>query len=508
MKKFKKIFAALAASALVAAMSFTSMAAVTEPEPEISYTTFADQGHGNASITVKLPVLPEGSTAENVYEVYRVFDASHNGDENSKNISYKLNANHTPDEELPSGFSKDNAGNITYGSGHETQLSSEAIEGIKHYIDYSKDLVATIRTKTEHKSFTLDKLPYGYYYISTTTGTLVTVDSTTPKVEVQDKNILPTLDKKITGVGIGDYTEPTDEAIAQLGTTVTFTSTIKVGKGVGYYEFHDNMDDTLKLQEGSVKVKGITAYKYNIYTKSSNSEYTTDTLMVAFDNGAIASMEQNSTITISYQAVVKSGNLTADKPAKNTAYLSYGVNDKNEEENGADARTSAPQLNLTNRTGDKVTRVYNARIEVNKFEKSEAGADIALPNAGFVLMNDKNKYYMLNGENVEWVNEIAQAKEFMSDENGKVGPFVGLANGTYTLIEKTVPASYNKADDQEIIIDTKNYTSQNLDRLVKVENRKGIKLPSTGGMGTVAFAVVGLIVMAGAAVTLIIKKRA
>lgn len=506
MKKFKKIFAALAASALVAAMSFTSMAAVTEPE--ITYTTFADHGKGNASITVKLPDLPDGSTAENVYEVYRIFDASHNGDENSKNISYKLNANHAQDEELPDGFSKDSAGNITYGSGNETQLSSAAIEGIKRYIDYSKDLVATIRTKTEHKSFTLDKLPYGYYYISTTTGTLVTVNSTTPTVEVQDKNILPTLDKKITGVNIGDYTAPTDEAIAQLGTTVTFTSTIKVGKGVYKYVFHDNMDDTLKMNEGSVQVNGITEDGYSIYTKSRNQNDTTDTLMVAFDDTAIASMKQNSTITISYQAVVKSGNLTADKPAKNTAYLSYGVNDKNEEENEADERSSAPRLNLTNRTGDKVTRVYNARIVVNKFEKSETDKEIALPGAGFVLMNNENKYYMLNGENVEWVKEIAKAKEFISDETGKVGPFEGLANGTYTLIEKTVPASYNKADDQTITIDTKNYTPQNLDRSVKVENRKGIKLPSTGGMGTVAFAVVGLIVMAGAAVTLIIKKRA
>ena len=507
MKKLKKIFAALAASALVAAMSFTSMAAVTEPE--ITYTDFADHGKGNASIKVNLPDLSEGSTAENVYKVYRVFDASHNGDEDSKNISYKLNANHAnlQDEKLPSGFSKDKAGNITYGSGKETQLSSDAIEEIKHYVGYT-DLVATIRTKTENKSFTLDKLPYGYYYISTTTGTLVTVDSTTPTVEVQDKNILPTLDKKITGVGIGDYTAPTDKAIAQLGTTVTFTSTITVGKGVGYYVFHDNMDDTLELKEGSVKVNGIAEHTYSIYTKLRNPDDTTDTLMVPFDNRAIASKKQNSTITISYQAVVKSGNLTADNPAKNTAYLSYGVNDKNEEENDADARSSSPRLNLTNRTGDKVTRVYNARIGVNKFEKSETGENIALQGAGFVLMNNANKYYHLNDGNVEWVNEIAQAKEFTSDTNGKVGPFVGLANGTYTLIEKTVPASYNKAEDQIITIETKKYISENLDKSVNVENRKGIKLPSTGGMGTVAFAVVGLIVMAGAAVTLIIKKRA
>lgn len=76
------------------------------------------------------------------------------------------------------------------------------------------------------------------------------------------------------------------------------------------------------------------------------------------------------------------------------------------------------------------------------------------------------------------------------------------------LIEKTTPAGYNTAPDQPFTITDGDYTADNLEQTATVTNVKGLELPSTGGMGTVAFAVVGLIVMAGAAVTLIIKKRA
>ena len=109
----------------------------------------------------------------------------------------------------------------------------------------------------------------------------------------------------------------------------------------------------------------------------------------------------------------------------------------------------------------------------------------------------------------------------------------GLGEGTYYLVETDTASGYNvldyaieiqvtpkykdgkvthsKADDTEVMItngtdgEKKPKTTYNA---VSVENVQGALLPSTGGMGTVAFAVVGLIVMAGAAITLIIKKRA
>ena len=109
---------------------------------------------------------------------------------------------------------------------------------------------------------------------------------------------------------------------------------------------------------------------------------------------------------------------------------------------------------------------------------------------------------------VEWVDDIKDATEQVSDEDGNVPAFTGLVDGTYTLVEKTTPAGYNTAEDSTFIIQGGKYTEKNLNQELVVLNMKGIELPSTGGMGTVAFAVVGLIVMAGAAVTLIIKKRA
>ena len=82
----------------------------------------------------------------------------------------------------------------------------------------------------------------------------------------------------------------------------------------------------------------------------------------------------------------------------------------------------------------------------------------------------------------------------------------GLAAGkTYYLQEDKAPKGYNKLTERMALTVEAGEAGVNK---ANVQNVAGIQLPSTGGMGTVAFAVVGLIVMAGAAVTLIIKKRA
>ena len=101
----------------------------------------------------------------------------------------------------------------------------------------------------------------------------------------------------------------------------------------------------------------------------------------------------------------------------------------------------------------------------------------------------------------------------------------GLGEGTYYLVETATASGYNVLDHAITIEVTPSYDkttghvnggtvvitngeTRTENGGVTVENVQGTILPSTGGMGTVAFAVVGLIVMAGAAVTLIIKKRA
>lgn len=490
MKKFRKLFAVLTASALVGAMSFTTMAATINKNESFI-------GSGSASIKVNLPALPQGSTATNTYKVYRVFDATSDGE--NTHISYKLNANHAADKTVPAGFTVDAVGNVRYHDPDATALTDADIKAIKGYVTEA-DLVATITTDAKDKEFTLKDLPYGYYYISTTTGTLVTVDSTNPNATVKDKNEVPTLDKKITGVAYGSLDEDGKKALALVGTTVHYASTITVGKGAEGYVFHDDMGSGLELKTDTIKVNDNdddvkpTEIKYNL---SLDKNKTDDTIYIEFDNSYIGKLAEKTVITISYDAIVTSGALTYNSvDGKNTASLDY-------------AHSTG-----TSSTPTKETEVHNAKLTVKKIQPGDGPAEQKpLAGAGFVIKKaDKYYKYTVNETtkkpSVEWVDDIKDATEQVSDEDGNVPAFTGLADGTYTLVEKTTPAGYNTAEDFNFEIVKGDYSENNLVWNVPVLNVKGIELPSTGGMGTVAFAVVGLIVMAGAAVTLIIKKRA
>lgn len=485
MKKFRYLFAVLSTSALVAAMSFTAMAEVSITKNDKFI------GTGDASITVDLPDLPAGSTATNEYKVYRVFDATSNG----TNISYKLNANHAT---APAGFSVDEGGNVKYHDSKATTLSQDDIDAIKAYVT-DADIVATVTTTATDTEFTLPSLPYGYYYISTTTGTLVTVDSTNPNAEVKDKNEVPTLDKEITGVTKGNLDEDGKKALAQVGTTVNYEATITIGKGAEGYVFHDDMGSGLELVTTSIDVddnddKVDKPVAGTDYTLSMNTK--DDTIYIEFDNKYIGKLAEGKVITISYDAIVTSDALTYNSEnGKNTASLDYG------------------HSTGTNSTPIKETKVHNAKLTVTKVEPTADGMEFKpLAGAGFVLKNADNQFYKKDDSTgktiVTWVATEAEATELLTTEASNVLEFTGLPNGTYTLIEKTIPGGYNQAPNEEFTVAGGNYTKENLEQERRVVNNKGIELPSTGGMGTVAFAVVGLIVMAGAAVTLIIKKRA
>lgn len=96
--------------------------------------------------------------------------------------------------------------------------------------------------------------------------------------------------------------------------------------------------------------------------------------------------------------------------------------------------------------------------------------------------------------------------------DGKV-TFTGLGEGTYTLTESKAPAGYNEMDDKtfKITFDVSSKTfsvSEGLDSLVAtIENFSGSTLPSTGGIGTTIFYIIGGILVIGAAILLVTKKR-
>ena len=448
MKNMKKIVALLLATVMVMAMGISVFAA------------------GTGSITITPPEKVD-TDATITYKVYKVFDADGNGTA----ISYKLISGKTA---APAGFTVDEAGNVSYsGTGTDGQLTQTDIDAIAAYV--ANDAPVATVTSTGGANAVATNLPNGYYYITTTTGTVVTIDSTNPNAEVADKNIVPGVDKTITGASSLD--EDGKKALAQVGTVVDYKAEITVGKGQKGYVFKDTMGAGLAYVADSLSVEGMTVdTDYTLAVSGQN-------ITVTFNDDAIKGLAQDSKITVTYQATVTSDALTVNA-AKNTATISYGNNSE---------FTSEPSE----------TEVYNAKFTVTKKD----GNNQPLADAGFVIKNADNKYYKLDNGVVTWVDTIDAADEHKSDAQGAVPAFTGLADGTYTLIEKTVPAGYNKAADSTFTIAKGDYTTTNLEQTATVTNNSGEELPSTGGIGTTIFYIIGAILVIGAGVVLVTRRR-
>ena len=454
MKLIKKLFVAVAAIAMAL------------------LTTTAVSAAGTGSITITPPPGLDAN-ASNTYKIYKVFDADGNGSA----ISYKLKSNHT---NAPAGFSVDGQGNVSYtGAGQNGQLTPDDIAAIKKYVteeDKVKEVTATGSTPV-----TVGGLANGYYYVTTTTGTAVVVNSTNPSVNVEDKNTVPTVDKKITDAHSLDSNGK--KALAEVGSTVKFESTITIGEGAKGYVYHDKMSAGLEYNndvKATLDGVDVDPSKYEVTVENG------DTFTVKFKDEYTATLAAGKQIVLKYSAKVTSDALTVN-PAKNTASVSYG------------------SKGSVNTTPKSETDVYNAKFTVTKKDDKNQ----PLEGAGFVIKNEKGQYYRYDAatKTVTWVDNIANATEHKSNASGAVAPFTGLADGTYTLVEKTVPAGYNKAADVKFTIAKGNYTVGNLEQTATVVNKPGTELPKTGGLGTVLLTLIGSILVIGVGVLIVTKKR-
>ena len=109
-------------------------------------------------------------------------------------------------------------------------------------------------------------------------------------------------------------------------------------------------------------------------------------------------------------------------------------------------------------------------------------------------------------------SETATNIKAVVGKDGKV-TFSGLGVGSYTLAETVIPDGYNKMEDIKFEItfnkDEKTFaTTGGLGSLAAdIDNFSGSTLPSTGGIGTTIFYIVGAILVIGAGVILVTKKR-
>ena len=452
MKKMKKIFALLIAMVMVLGMSTMAFAATITVTP------------------------PENAKGENTYTVYKVFDVTSSGDA----VAYKLVGTDTlTDAMTAAGFVAANGYVTLTDAGDE--LTAAQIEAIKGFVT-DDDIAGTIET-TDTTAASLENLGKGFYYISTTTGSVVMINTATDTATINDKNTITVVDK----VAGSNFDETSKKAIASVGTDLPFTATITVGKGAHDVVFTDTMvgmtfnADSLKIDDAEVTDAVATV------TPGTNG------FTVAFAKAYIDARNTTgeSTIALTYTGKVTAEALTVDA-AKNTA--SVKTDDGNENTSKVD--------------------VFNAKLTVTKYDGKNTEAttdDTALEGAGFKLKNTEGQYYIKAADGtITWGPE-AQATEVMANtgDNKNVAVFTGLGVGTYTLAESTVPAGYNKANDQEITVAMTDVTGDtlSLEKTANVINNAGSTLPSTGGIGTTIFYILGAILVIGAGVVLVTRRR-
>ena len=462
MKKLNKVLVLVLSTIMVLAMSASVFANTVDSEKG-----------GPASITITLPTQEKAPSAATTYTIYKVFDATTDG----TNISYKLVNGKTT---APAGFTADANGYVTYsGTATGDDLTDADITAIKGYVT-AADKVCDAVAPVGETTCVVTGLEYGYYYITTSTGTVVTVDSTKPNAEVEDKNIIPTV-KKSAGT---QYDAASLAAIAAVGTSQSFTAVVPKTHGATNMVFTDTMTNMTYNDDVVITVSAGTAptAAQAVVTKTATG------FTVEFDNDYIAGLADGTDITLVYSGTITSEALSVN-PAKNKATISSGDGNTYDSEE---------------------VKVYNAKISVIKHDNSNK----PLAGAGFVLKNADGKYYKFvaatdtASAKIEWVDSIDDATEYTSGADGKLdGEFKGLANGTYTLEEKTVPNGYNKAADQNVTIKDKDYSVENLEQEATVVNNPGVVMPGTGGIGTTIFYILGSLLVVGCGIVLVSRKR-
>ena len=230
----------------------------------LSITAFAVEGK-TGSITIT------NATINEIYEIYKIFDASIGKDAitgETNAVSYSIT---TDNQFFTKLFGEDGTADNTYFVYNSNTGSVTKKEGVNdtELINYLTELVengsyapADLPVKALSDEVKFDSLSYGYYLITSTLGTAVTINSNTPDVEVIDKNQKPGngFDKQIQN-GVDENGDPiwADANSANIGDKivykVSFEATNYDGENkIKYYQIHDEKGDAIWVEFNSFEV--------------------------------------------------------------------------------------------------------------------------------------------------------------------------------------------------------------------------------------------------------------
>ena len=500
MKHAKKFASLLLALVMVFALGTTAFAA------------------GTNSITVK------NAVKDQEYKLYKMLDLVVDTDLTAYSYTvnsawadfFKAAGGTTPAGKGLSYVNIDAQGYVTWKDGADVAAFAKDAEAFAKQLTALETHTATV-DEANAGQFTFEGLEAGYYLVTSTLGTKATVGTTpgNPNPEIQEKNAAPENVKTVEEDSNNNYGETND---ADIGQTVNFKSTITAQAGAENYVFHDTMSAGLTLDKASIKVNNVAVTDVqgndvagDNYTVSYPSGEGTDgcTFEIAFAQSYLDTITQATTITITYSAELNENAEVGLEGNPNESKLSYGV---------ADSTTGKP----SGTTPPSKTTTYTWDVDVLKY--ANGAESKVLQDAQFVLLNSaKDKVAtVVNSKLTGWADVPAAGTDgtitwpantvLTTNTNGKI-EIDGLDADTYYLREVKAPAGYNKLkDDSQVDIigatlDEETHKLTYTTVVAKINNQSGTELPSTGGMGTTIFYVLGSVLVVGAAVLLVTRKR-
>lgn len=444
----------------------------------LAVTAFADDANPG-KITVDNPV------ADQTYTAYKIFDVVY---DDQNHYSYTIDSTSEWYTTVAAYATEAHGLTLTQVNGGDTYVVTTG-NGFS-----APDFAATLKAAVSGKhgkelagdasSVTVSNLPLGYYFVASTSGALCNLTTTNPTVTIHDKNDM-------------HFEKTADATDVEVGQTVTYTITGKVPDYTGFnaytYKVADTMSAGLTFNQDSIKVTVGGIDKTTDCTIEKNvgdnaNSFTVTVPVKSYTIGAEIKVTYTATVNEKAIAVV----------SENEAKLIY---------------SNDPTTDETKTITPPVVKVYSSKIVIDKYETGKETTK--LPNAQFVLYKEVTSetgtstlYYKWNADKkVEWVADMKDATVVKTDENG-AATFGGLANGDYYLVETKAPAGYNQlTEPYKVTVAGSDTDTAKLSVTAKVANNTGALLPSTGGMGTTVFYVLGAVLVMGAVVLLVTKKR-
>lgn len=482
-----------------------------------AFVTYAEDESGtNENTTGSITI--SGAIADKTYSAYKILDLE-SFDTGKGAYTYTVAEgwadffDATKEEGVGASYvTIDDLGYVTW---KESVDETEAKALAQAALTYAKAHTSTIEkinpTTQEGTTVKFTGLDLGYYLVDSSVGALCSLTTTNRNATADEKNSEPTVDKKIveneTLVGTNDV---------KIGDTINYQATITVGKGAQSYVLFDKMSTgltfsgsiTAYLKENGTETEVLIDASNYTFDKIATADYT---FKVSFSNDYTKNLVVGDQIIVKYSAVLNKEAVVAGSGNTNEVWLTYGDDNT---ANSEPTITYTYSFDLVKTTDTHV--VLNGatfKLCTSVTEKGECQGVITLISNG-TDAKGFNLYRVAESTEVNSENAV----EIIDAGKAKIS---GLDSTTYYLVEITPPEGYNKlAGPVNVVINGKNITATlktvNNEEVfdtdvegngIQVINKTGSLLPSTGGIGTILFVVIGSVMMIGCGVLLVAKLR-